>query len=86
MPNYAMHEEFFKNVDMMDRDQLLSQFSDLYKEKNGTRPRLDQGRWSDEDLRNAIKELALEEEAYVGESYRLRSLRTLIREMVKSYV
>lgn len=72
-----MHEEFFKNVDMMDRDQLLSQFSDLYKEKNGTRPRLDQSRWSDEDLRSAIKDLALEENRDFGE------LRSLVREMVK---
>lgn len=72
-----MHEEFFKNVDMMDRDQLLSQFSDLYKEKNGTRPHLDQSRWSDEDLRSAIKDLALEENRDFGE------LRSLVREMVK---
>jgi hypothetical protein len=79
-----MHEEFFKNVDMMDRDQLLSQFSDIYKEKNGVRPHLDQSKWSDEDLRNAIKELALEESS-LEETRSLRALRSLIREIVKSH-
>jgi len=56
------HEEFFRNVDKMDREQLLSQFSDIYKEKNGTRPHLDQSKWSDDELRDAIKELSLEED------------------------
>jgi hypothetical protein len=75
-----MYEEFFKNLEMMDREQLLTQYSDIYKEKYETRPHLGSNKLSDEDIRNAIKELVLDESRVINQ------LKALVREELKRYL
>ena len=76
-----MHEKFFKNLEMMDRDQLLTQYSELYDSKYGTKPHHINGtKKTAEEIRKDIRDLVLDESRVIGQ------IKELVREELKRYL